>query len=53
MANYHASSTCKTFDEETLNDVILSIFKKSFRDGISALVWMNREIMITVCDYGT
>uniref|UniRef100_A0AAF5PG48 Serine/threonine specific protein phosphatases domain-containing protein n=1 Tax=Wuchereria bancrofti TaxID=6293 RepID=A0AAF5PG48_WUCBA len=48
MANYHASSTCKTFDEETLNDVILSIFKKSFRDGISALVWMNREIMITL-----
>ncbi|VDN92575.1 unnamed protein product [Brugia pahangi] len=48
MANYHPPSKCKKFDEQTLNDIILSIFKKSFRHGIPALVWMNREIMITL-----
>ncbi|KAL3998889.1 Calcineurin-like phosphoesterase family protein [Acanthocheilonema viteae] len=48
MANAPVQFTCKTLNGQTLNNIIVSILEKSFRDGISALVWMNREIMIAM-----
>lgn len=48
MMNSLTSLSCEMFDQQTLNAVIVAILEKSVRDGIPALVWMNREIMIAV-----
>lgn len=40
--------TCEMLTDQILNDAILSILRKSFRDGVAAPIWMNREIMIAV-----
>uniref|UniRef100_A0A915Q8B1 protein-serine/threonine phosphatase n=1 Tax=Setaria digitata TaxID=48799 RepID=A0A915Q8B1_9BILA len=39
---------CAAFNQHTLDILIITILKKSFRDGIPALIWMNREIMIAL-----
>ncbi|VDK87379.1 unnamed protein product [Litomosoides sigmodontis] len=48
MTDASARAPCKQLNYGILNSVIVSILQKSFRDGILALVWMNREIMISL-----
>ncbi|CAG9538819.1 unnamed protein product [Cercopithifilaria johnstoni] len=47
-ANVPTPFVCRTLNAHILNAVIVTIIKKSFRDGISALIWMNRDIMIAL-----